>query len=101
VCGDRLAVKAYLGLDKGTVSRRIKHAIDLGYLVDEQEERGQPALLKLGDPLPAEVEVLPRPEVFADDCCSVAAFLEGEGAPEQSPSEAQVEEKGPVMVAAE
>ena len=59
------AVKAYLGLDKGTVSRRIKHALDLGYLVDEQEKRGQPALLKLGDPLPDEVDVFQRPEVFA------------------------------------
>jgi hypothetical protein len=59
------AVKAYLGLDKGTVSRRIKHAIDLGYLIDEQEKRCQPALLKLGDPLPDEVDVFPRPAVFA------------------------------------
>jgi hypothetical protein len=59
------AVKAHLRLDKGTVSRRIKHAIDLGYLVDEQERKGHPALLKLGDPLPDEVDVFPRPAVFA------------------------------------
>jgi hypothetical protein len=50
---------------QGTVSRRTKHAIDLGYLIDEQEKRCQPALLKVGDPLPDEIEVLPRPEVFA------------------------------------
>jgi len=59
------AVKAALGLDKSTVSRRVKHAIGLGYLVDEQEKRGQPALLRLGDPLPVELEVLPSPELFA------------------------------------
>jgi hypothetical protein len=83
------AVKARLRLDKSTVSRRIKHAIELGYLLDEQEKRGQPALLKLGDPLPDEVEVLPRAEALADDRCSVAAFPEGEGRPEQSLSDEQ------------
>jgi hypothetical protein len=89
------AVKSFLKLDKGTVSRRISHAITLGYLVDEQEKRGQPALLRLGDPLPGEVEVLPRPELFARDRCSVAAFSEGEGTTEQSPFEAQSAENGP------
>jgi hypothetical protein len=93
------AVKAYLVLDKSTVSRRINHAIKLGYLVDEQDKRGQPALLRLGDPLPVEVEVLPRPELFAQDRCSVARFREGEGAPEQSSSEAQFRGERPVMVA--
>jgi hypothetical protein len=88
------AVKGYLQLDKSTVSRRVKHAIDLGYLVDQQEKRGQPALLQLGDPLPVEIEVLPRPEVFAQNRCGVAAFPEGEGAQEQSPSEARVAENG-------
>ena len=29
------------------------------------KKRGQPALLKLGDPLPDEVEVFPRAAVFA------------------------------------
>jgi MarR family protein len=63
-----------LGLDKGTVSRRISQAIALGYLVNEEERHGRPSKLVLGDPLPAEVDVLPRPELFAGDGCSVAAF---------------------------
>jgi hypothetical protein len=88
-------VKARLRLDKSTVSRRIKQAIELGYLVDEQEKRGLPALLRLGDPLPDEVEVLPRPEVLAGDRCSVAAFSEGEETTEQSPFEVQSAEDGP------
>jgi len=46
------------------------------------------------------VDVLPGPELFAQGCCSVAAFFRGRGAPRQSPSEAQFEENGPVMVAA-
>jgi hypothetical protein len=95
------ALKAYLRLDKGAVSRRVKHATELGYLVDDQEKKGQPAKLVIGDPMPDEVEVLPRPELFASDRCSVAAFLEGEGVPEPSPPDAQTEEIGPLLIAAE
>jgi hypothetical protein len=41
-----------------------------------------PALLKLGDPLPQEVECCHgRNVLFARDRCSVAAFLEGWGQP--------------------
>jgi hypothetical protein len=82
------AVKDHLGLDKGTVSRRINQAIDLGYLVNAQDKKGQPAKLLVGDPLPDEVEVLPRPEVlFPDDRCSVAAFPGGEGSEPASAAE--------------
>src|SRR5262249_7306338 len=80
-------VKKCLGLDKGTVSRRINHAIELGYLVNEEERNGRPAKLALGDPLPAEVEILPRPQVLTADRCGVAASPEGEGIPEQSPTD--------------
>lgn len=40
--------------------------------------RWVPAKLDVGDPLPTEIEVLPKPEVFMEDRCSVAAFPEGE-----------------------
>ena len=34
-------------------------------------------LPRLGDPLPVEVDVLPGLELFAQGCCSVAAFFRG------------------------
>jgi hypothetical protein len=92
-------VKKILGLDKGTVSRRIGHAIGLGYLLNEEERQGRPARLILGDPLPDEVEVLPRPELFVDDGCSVAASPEGQGVSEPSAPHvgASSKESGPGM----
>ena len=73
------ALKEQLRLDKSTVSRRVGEAIRLGFLADRQEKKGLTAKLDIGDPLPAEIEVLPKPEVFVEDRCSVAAFPEGEG----------------------
>jgi hypothetical protein len=66
-----------LNLDKATVSRRVRHANRLGYLVNNQEKRGQPAKLEIGDPLPADVEILPRPETLTGARCGVAVLQEG------------------------
>jgi hypothetical protein len=60
-------------MDSGS-EKRLGSAI----LVDRQEKKGLPAKLDIGDPLPAEIEVLPKPEVSMEDRCSVAAFPEGE-----------------------
>jgi hypothetical protein len=70
---------AHLGLDKSTVSRRVKQAIDLGHLEDHQETRGMPAILFPGEPLPEDQEVLPSRDALAEamGCCSVAADLGG------------------------
>jgi hypothetical protein len=95
------AVGKHLRLDKGTVSRRINEAIKLGYLVDEQENRGQPAKLKIGEPMPEEIEVLPRPEVLTDDRCSVAAFPGRERVPEPSEASDGSTQNGPFLDAAE
>ena len=51
-----------LGIDKSSASRRVNQAIKLGYLVNEEPMQGKPMRLHLGDPLPEEVQVLPRPE---------------------------------------
>jgi DNA-binding Lrp family transcriptional regulator len=51
-----------LGIDKSSASRRVKQAIKLGYLVNEEPIKGNPLRLYLGEPLPEEVQVLPRPE---------------------------------------
>jgi len=93
------AVRERLRLDRGSISRRINHALELGYLVDDQEKKGQPAQLKIGEPMPDEVDVLPRPEVFAGERCSVAAFTGGIGAVEPSPSPERSTEGSPLMIA--
>jgi hypothetical protein len=59
--------------DRTTIWRHVKGAARLGYLRNLEERRGMPAKITLGDPLPDEVEVLPRPEHLAGDRCSVAA----------------------------
>jgi len=66
-----MAVAAKLGLDKGSASRRVKAAVAKDYLRNLETGRGKPARLVLGEPLPEEVEVLPRPERL--ECCAVAA----------------------------
>jgi hypothetical protein len=52
-------------LDKGTVSKRVNDAVGLGYLTNEEWRPRQTAKLKLGEPLPDEVQVLPTPEQLA------------------------------------
>jgi predicted ArsR family transcriptional regulator len=54
-----------LGLDKSVVSRRLRQAIELGYLVNRETRRGRPARLVLGDPMPEEMQVLPDPSELA------------------------------------
>ncbi|MBC7234246.1 MAG: hypothetical protein H5T69_00270 [Chloroflexi bacterium] len=54
-----------LGLDKSSVSRRVRVARDLGYLINLEDKRGKPARLIVGEPMPEERPVLPLP----DDIC--------------------------------
>ena len=64
-----------LALDKSAMLRRVQVAIRLGYLKNEETERGRPAKLTKGDDLPAEIELLPDPEKLLG--CTVAALSEG------------------------
>jgi hypothetical protein len=59
-----------LAIDKSAVSRRAKDAESKGYLVNLEDQKGKPARLVLGDPLPEDAELLPAPENLV--CCSVA-----------------------------
>jgi hypothetical protein len=52
-------VASALGIDKSAASRRVKAALDRGYLQNFEEHRGRPLRLALGDPLPDEVTILP------------------------------------------
>lgn len=51
---------AELKLDQGTVSRRVRKALDGGYLHNLEERRGKPHRLLPDDPLPEEQAILPE-----------------------------------------
>ena len=57
----QIALAAELDLDRGTVSRRVRKALDGGYLRNLEEKRGRPHRLLPGDPLPEEQVILPEP----------------------------------------
>ena len=54
-----------LKLDKSATSRRVRVALDRGYLVNTEDKRGRPAKLLPGEPLPTEEPILPSPETVA------------------------------------
>jgi hypothetical protein len=57
-------VAAELGLDYQPTYRRVKMAEDAGYLRNLEDRKGKPARLIVGDPMPEDVEILPRPEAL-------------------------------------
>src|SRR5215211_5460966 len=64
-----------LKLDKSSTWRRVKAAIDRGYLKNLEDRRGRPAKLVPGDPLPDDLEVLPTVERLHG--CTVAGKSRG------------------------
>jgi hypothetical protein len=57
-------VAKLLGLDDSAALRRVRTAIELGYLINLEDRKYYPAKLVLGDPLPEEVPVLPHPDAL-------------------------------------
>jgi len=51
-----------LKLDRSSVSRRVKEAEELGYLVNMEPRPGRPARLHIGEPMPEDDTVFPSPE---------------------------------------
>ncbi len=51
-----------LGMDRAAAERRCKVALQEGYLINRQTIRGQAAILTVGEPLPQDEAVLPKPE---------------------------------------
>jgi len=51
-----------LHLDNSAVSRRVKSAINLGYLENLEDKKGKPARIILGEKMPDDVAVLPHPD---------------------------------------
>jgi DNA-binding MarR family transcriptional regulator len=58
------AIARSLGLDKSAASRRVRVGVERGYLRNLEDRLGRPARLVLGDPLPADAEILPAPAVL-------------------------------------
>jgi len=70
-------VSRALGIDKSSGSRRVRSALQAGYLRNEALPRS-PMKLAIGEPLPEEVELLPKAEVLAERSgCTVAVVPEG------------------------
>jgi hypothetical protein len=51
-----------LKLERTSVYRRVKAAVDVGYLVNNENRERQAMKLVIGDPMPDEVPVLPHPD---------------------------------------
>jgi MarR family len=51
-----------LRLDRSAVSRRVRNAKDRGYLRDLEDNPRKPSRLVLGDDLPDDLQILPKPE---------------------------------------
>jgi hypothetical protein len=60
-------LQTVLPLGKSAMSRRIAGALEGGFLKNLEERKGRPARLVLGDPLPADLEILPAPERLTMD----------------------------------
>jgi hypothetical protein len=56
-----------LKLDKSSISRRVAAALDVGFLKNLEDRKGRPARLVLGDPLPADLELLPSTDRLAGE----------------------------------
>jgi hypothetical protein len=68
-----------LKLDKSAAWRRVRSAMDRGYIKNLEDRKGRPARLVTGEPLPEDVEILPAPDklVAGSEGCTVAAVQEG------------------------
>jgi hypothetical protein len=65
-----------LQLDRSTVSRRARVARGKGYLLNEEERRGMPLQLVLGDPLPKKESALPEPLHLCTDSGGIAGKID-------------------------
>ena len=52
-------IARFLGVDKSVASRRVKKAVDLEYLINDELRQGRPAKIRLNEPLPDDIVVLP------------------------------------------
>jgi hypothetical protein len=69
------ALAEELELDKSAAWRRVRSAMDRGYLENKEDRKGRPAKLVVADALPDDIEILPGPERLQG--CTVASDSEG------------------------
>jgi hypothetical protein len=76
-----------LKLDKSAASRRVRTAIGKGFLTNLEDRKGKPGRYIVGDPMPADVVVLPTPEevLQALQRCTVAAGDKHPPSPSEDP----------------
>jgi hypothetical protein len=71
-----------LKLDRSAASRRLRSAKDRGFLRDLEDNPRKPSRLVPGDPLPEDLEILPKPEdVQAYKACTRAGEIGGRHPP--------------------
>jgi hypothetical protein len=80
-------LKAALRLDKSAISRRVAGAIGGGFLKNLEDRKGRPARLVLGDPLPANRDVLPTPDRLMNDEGLHGCAVDEEGIPPPPPAD--------------
>ena len=51
-----------LDIDRSSASRRVRTAIDKGFLENLEDRKGKPGQYQPADPLPDDIEILPQPE---------------------------------------
>lgn len=69
------ALAEELELDKSSAWRRVRAAMDRGYVKNLEDRKGRPARLVPGDSLPDDIEILPTPERLQG--CTGAVVSEG------------------------
>jgi hypothetical protein len=66
-----------LEIDPATASRRVRVALDLGFLRNTETARGKPFRLVKGDPMPDDLAILPTPErLEVLQCCGVSETVD-------------------------
>ncbi len=73
------AVSEELDIDKAAASRRVKAAIDRGYIRNLEDRKGHPAQLVIGESMPEDQEILPSAEQLESqkDRCAVDRVFGG------------------------
>ncbi len=74
-----------LQIDKSAASRRVRVAVDRGYLRNLEDRKGRPARLVLGESMPEDAEILPLPEELEGVLHGCAVDRDSEGIPHPPP----------------
>ena len=75
------AVAREIELDHSAAYRRVRAALAKGYLVNAETRKGRPAKLQLGEPLPADQEILPTRDALEQRDCTLAEASGGDDTP--------------------